>query len=513
MKKGRTSFVIKNAWVGVLAEAFAVLLSFITRTIFIKTLADDYLGINGLFTNILTLLSVAELGVGEAIIYHLYKPLAENDEKKIKTYIRFYKKAYTTIGIVIFVLGLCVIPFMDLIIKNKPNISDNLTLIYILFLINTSLSYFYVYKASILKANQQNYIIVLYKQLFHCVQLIAQIIVLYTTHNYIIYLVIQFTCTFLTNYFASRKASKMYPYIDIHDEKELTKSEKKSIYQHIQGSFIYKIGSSILNGTDSIIISSILGVGVVGIASNYNMIYTTIKKFLSQITTSFTASLGNLNALEKAEKEERVMYQVMYICFILYGYSTICMALLSNDLINIWLGPKYLFGLFTVIICCLNIYINGVRYAAYAYRVTMGLFQYFKFIPVLSAIINIVVSIVLAHKLGVNGIYIGTIVAIGTTYFWSDPVIIYKKEFHKSPIKYFVVFFKYLFITCLVGIVCYFVTKKMIIDSIYVLILKLIIISIIIISMFILITFNSFEFKELMKVIKKRLHRKKLVND
>ncbi len=509
MKKGRTNYVIKNAWVGVLAEAIAVLLSFISRTLFIKILGNEYLGINGLFTNVLTLLSVAELGVGEAIIYHLYKPLALNDEKKIKVYINFYKKAYTTIGIIIMILGLCVIPFMDLIITKKPNIPDNLDLIYVLFLINTSLSYFYVYKTSILKANQQNYIIVIFKQVFHCVQLVVQIILLYLTHNYILYLIIQFLCTFLTNYFTSRKAAKMYPYINNNYEKELTKSEKDSIYKHIKGSFLYKIGSSILNGTDTIIITRYLGLGIVGIASNYNLIYTTIKKFLSQITAAFTASLGNLNATEKVEKEEKVMFQVVYICFVVYGYAAICLTLLSNDLINIWIGEKYMFGMFTVFLCCLNIYINGVRYATYAYRSTLGLFQYFKFIPIASAIINIISSIVLAKYMGVNGVYLGTIIAIGTTYFWSDPVIVYKKEFHKSPIKYFLVFFKYLFYALLIGAVTYFVTKGIIVTNFLRLVLKLIAVSVTVLVLMILFTFNSWEYKALMEIIKNKLKRRK----
>jgi len=245
MEKSRTSYVIKNAWIGVLAQSVALVLSFVSRTFFIKILGSDYLGVNGLFTDILTMLSIAELGVGEAIVFNLYKPIAINDENKIKTLVKFYKKAYQIIGFVIFVLGLCLIPFMDFIIPNKPNISENLIFIYILFLANTSISYLYIYKSTILKANQKNYIIVIYQQMFHCIQLVVQILLLYLTHDYILYLIIQFTCTLLRNIVISRKASKMYPYLNSSSESSITKEERHEIFEHIKGSFVYKVGNAI----------------------------------------------------------------------------------------------------------------------------------------------------------------------------------------------------------------------------------------------------------------------------
>ena len=510
MEKSRTSYVIKNAWIGVVAQSVALVLSFLSRTFFIKILGSEYLGVNGLFTDILTMLSIAELGVGEAIVFNLYKPIAINDEKKIKILVKFYKKAYQFIGIAIFVVGLLLIPFMDSIIPNRPNITENLNLIYVLFLANTSISYFYIYKSTILRANQKNYINVIYVQFFHCVQLVIQILLLYFTRNYILYLIIQFLCTFLRNFTISRKASKMYPYLNDYEDSNITKEEKKEIFEHIKGTFAYKIGSSIINGTDSIIISKYIDIVSVGISSNYKLINTTIKKYLSQLTSSFTASLGNSNAIENSEKKENIMFQVMYVCFIVYGYASICLIILSNDLIRIWFGKEYLFELSTVIIVVLNIFLNGLRYPSYVYRSTMGLFQHFKFIPIVAAIINIVTSILLAKLMGINGVYLGTIISIMTTYFIADPITIYKYEFKKSPIKYFIEFFKYVGLAVIVFIITYISTKGIIVNNFLDLVLKLIATSIVSLFLLWLFTFKTNEYQRIIGIVKKRLS--KLIN-
>lgn len=507
MEKSRTSYVIKNAWIGILMQSLALILSFVSRTFFIKILGRDYLGVNGLFTDILTMLSIAELGVGEAIVFNLYKPLAVNDEKKIRILVKFYKRAYQIIGLTIFGVGLLIIPFMDSIITNKPNISENLILIYLLFLANTSISYFYIYKSTILRANQKNYIVSVYKELFHCLQLVVQIILLYLTHDYILYLIIQFGCTFLRNFTISHKASKMYPYLNNKEEGNITKEERKEIFEHIKGTFVYKIGSSIINGTDSIIISRYVGIASVGISSNYFLINTTVKKYLSQITTSFTASLGNSNAIENNEKREKILFQVMYLCFIIYGYSSICLIILSNDLIKIWFGKEYLFSLSTVIIIVLNIFFNGLRYPSYAYRSTMGLFKYMKLIPLLAAVINVISSIILAKFIGINGVYLGTIVAIMTTYFIADPITIYKYQFHKKPTKYFLTFFKYIGLGIITFLVTYFLTKKIVVNSFLILFLKLIACSIISLFLMWLFTFKTDEYKRIIGVIKKKTNK------
>ena len=166
MKESRTKNSFKNFQFGAITQVINTIFSFISRTIFIKVLGEEYLGVNGLFTNILTVLSFAELGIGNAIIFSMYKPIAENNKDKINALMKLYKKAYNIIGIVVLLIGICVVPFLDFIIKDPPNIHENIEMVYLLYLLNTSLSYFFTYKKSIISAQQKEYIINTYKIIF-----------------------------------------------------------------------------------------------------------------------------------------------------------------------------------------------------------------------------------------------------------------------------------------------------------------------------------------------------------
>ena len=187
MEKSRIKNTIRNVRSGIIVQIINKVMAFIVRTVFIRILNTEYLGVNGLFTNILTVLSFAELGIGTAIIFSMYKPVAEDDTDKIKSLMRLYKKSYNTIGIVVFILGICVIPFMKYIIKDAPNIKESIILIYVLFLINTSVSYFFTYKKSIITAHQQESIINRIDSFFYLIKSILEIVFLILTKNYILY--------------------------------------------------------------------------------------------------------------------------------------------------------------------------------------------------------------------------------------------------------------------------------------------------------------------------------------
>ena len=190
----RTENFVRNTSVGILMQIFSLVLSFVSRTIFIKLLTNDYLSINGLFSNILSTLSIVELGFGTALIYYLYKPVANNDKEEIKVILKYYKKVYMIIGTAMIVLGLMVIPFMGYIIKDPPKVKENLNFIYILFLLSTAGGYFYYYKIALINAYQKSYIVSIYNQIFKWVQMILQIVVLLLTNSYVLYLIIQLVC-------------------------------------------------------------------------------------------------------------------------------------------------------------------------------------------------------------------------------------------------------------------------------------------------------------------------------
>ena len=451
-KNTRTSNVIRNVWVGLICQLLIVIFSFANRTIFIKMLGNNYLSINGLFSNILNMISFVELGFGTALIYMLYKPVADNDIKKTQSIIKFYKKVYTIIGITMFTIGILIIPFMNLIIKESPEIKENIYIIYILYLTNTCIGYFFAHKTAIINANQQNYIVTIYNQIGKLIQSLLQIIFLIATKEYILYLLIQLVMTITSNILISIKANKMYPYIKKNNVESITKEEKNTIISKVKSLVFYRISPAILNGTDNLIMSRYIGLSYVGIYSNYYLITNYILLFLNQITSAFETSIGNLNVKEKEQQKENVFYKIIYICFILYGMICVLLMASINDFISIWLGEEYIFNSYIVFTIVLYLYINGLHFPSYSYRTTAALFDKAKIMPLLEVIINITTSIILAKYIGIAGVFLGTSISKVLTFFWSDPKLLYKYLFKSNNLKlYYKKYFYYLFITLITG--------------------------------------------------------------
>lgn len=439
--ESRTAYALKNITLSSLMQVVNIILGFVSRTIFIYLLNSDYLGVNSLYTNILTVLSFAEMGIGNAVVFSLYKPIAEQDKAKIQSLMKFYRKAYWLIGVVIFITGLFVIPFLDLIIKEVPDIKENLTLIYVLFLANTSVSYFFSYKKTLITANQKDYIVHIYTRIFQFVQIVFQSIFLLITHEYIIYLIIFILFTILQNIMISYKADKLYPFIKEKNNNTMSKEETKFIFDNVKALTIYKVGSVILNGTDNIIISSLINVTSVGIVSNYTMLMNSATNIVNSAINSLTASIGNLSVKGNKDQIRDVMHQLLMICVWLYGFISIAFLVLVNEFINLWIGKSFLLDQSIVIAILFSIYINGVQYAAYTFRTTQGLFAQSRWVPLFSAIINIVLSIWWGKSIGLAGIFAATGVSRLVTTTVVDPWLVYKNNFNEKP---FVYYFKYL---------------------------------------------------------------------
>ncbi len=452
MEENRTQNTIRNVKTGAIVQMVNKVMAFVVQTVFIMMLNTEYLGVNGLFTNILTVLSFAELGIGTAIIFSMYKPVAEQDKEKIKSLMLLYKKAYNIIGVTVFLLGLCVIPFMSIIIKEAPNIRENLNLIYILFLLNTSISYFFTYKKSIIYAHQKQSIIDNINSIFYLIKSLLLILFLVLTRNYIVYLVIQIIITLVENVIIAIKANKLYPYLKEKSVKRLEKEEQTSIFVNVKSLIVYKLGSVIMNGTDNILISSMISVGVVGLCSNYVLIINSIKSIIFSALNGVTASVGNLNAVGEPKQKEKVFYQITFIDYIVYSFCAVAFIVLLNPFITLWLGEKYLLGMAVPIALAVSFYIDGLRNPGFTYRTTLGLFKKGKATPYIGAITNIVFSILLCKIFGVAGIFIATSIAQLLSYSWIDPYLIHKYEFKTSVKKYYKKYFYYTmaFIVCVI---------------------------------------------------------------
>lgn len=449
-KNSRTTNVIRNAIGGVGGQLFTSIFMFICRTYFIELLGATYLGINGLFSNILSMLSLAELGIGPAIVFSMYKPIAENDEVHIAKLMNFYKNAYRIVAIVVAAIGLCLLPFLEYLIKDVPDV-ENLKLIFVLILSNTVVSYFYAYKGSMLNADQKSYVTVIFRNIFSVIQNMLQIVVLITTGNFIIYLITQMITTFLANLVQAIYVDKKYPFLVLYKGERIDKTERADIMKRVRGMMMHKIGGFVLNSTDNLVISKFVGVVAVGIYSNYLMIINLIKTFVSQVSHSISASVGNLIASESEEKSYTVFNSVLLVYFWLYSFCTICFWVIFQPFIEWWIGDKYLLGGATLFLVLMNFYFTGIQECVNTFTNATGLFWETRYKPVFECIINLGVSVILAHKIGIVGVFAGTLVSYLCT-FWINPILIFKKQFKKNVAAYFAKFIMYFAITAVAAI-------------------------------------------------------------
>ena len=300
-QKSRTEYSVMNTSVAFVAQISAILMGFFTRVVFTRTLSEGYVGINGLFTDILNILSLSELGVGTAITYALYGPIARNDIKKQQILMRMFRTFYRITAGFVLIAGMCLIPFLDVLMKDRPDV-DHLVVIYLLYLLNSVVSYLLIYKKTLVDAHQMNYITVLYHNGFLVLQDICQIIILFTTRNFVLFLIVAVVCTITGNVCMSRKADVLFPYLKESCHEKLPPEERQDILKNVKAMLMHKLGNVIVNNTDNLLISSFVGVISAGIYSNYYLVIGSIRQILEQALQGVAASVGNLGVTEESEK-------------------------------------------------------------------------------------------------------------------------------------------------------------------------------------------------------------------
>lgn len=442
MENSRLKNSALNFASGFLGRVLTILLNFAVRTIFIYCLNEAYLSVNGLYSNILTVLSLAELGFGSAMVYRMYAPMAVKDYQKTAALLQFYKKIYIIIGVVIFLLGLCVIPFMDYIIKDKPDISG-LTLYYILFLVNTSISYWFSsYKASVLYADQKEYIKTNVQNTMAILQSGLQIVLLLLFRKYLLYLLIQLAGNIFLNLYVAHLVDKRYPEIQTYQGASLSTEERVQIRKDTEALVLSRFGHVALNGTDNIIISAVVGVLWVGRLSNYTLICDSVTSVLCQITAAITGSLGNFFATEDKHAGYALFKKVEFLNFWLYGFSFIALVTLLDPFVQIWAGERFVLGLPISIAIAINFFVAGYMNTLWVFRSTIGLFKQGKFRPILVAILNIILSIFLGKLWGVFGVLFATFLSRAAISLWYDPLILHRYGFEVSCKPFFARYFR-----------------------------------------------------------------------
>ena len=489
---------IKNIKYSLIGQMINIIIVFIGRIIFIRILSTEYLGLSNLFTNILTILSLTELGFTTAMSYQLYKPISVNDKENIKSLLKYYRKVYNIIGFSIIILGLLSLPIYPHFIQSTPNI-DNIDLIYILFVTNSAVSYYYSYKRLLIVSDQQKYIDIIYKYIIFLIQNVVQTET--DRQNFMVK-------TLAYNILISLKANKMYPYLREKDVTPITNNEKKSIKKNVGSMFFHKFGGVVLNSSDNIIISKYLGLNINGLYSNYYLIISSLNTIITQLFNSIIASIGNLNTINNKNRMTEVFKKLFFANFAIYNICCCCLLNLFNPFIKIWIGEGFLLDNFTVIILVINFYVFGMRRSMMAFREATGNYRKDRFSPIIESIINIIISIVFVKICGVAGVFIGTIVSSLCTNFWLEPLIVSKKSFLLKLSDYFNLYLKYLTVVLTSALISYYICSSISVNGIIGLILIGIISVFIPVSIIILLYRNSECYEYYKKLFKEMVLKK-----
>ncbi len=434
----RSKSRIKNSFLnlvtGLGGKLLTTVLDFIVRTVFIHTLGTNYLGINGLFTNILSMLSLANLGIGTAIVYRMYKPLAEQDEQRVRVLLKFYKLAYKLIGTIIFVLGLALIPFLKYLIKDYDTLGEkgiNATVLFLMFLFNSASSYWFLaYRTSVVSANQENYILLLINYLAHIVSCVVKILVLLFVEDFIVYTGMSILISIVFSVVSGIVAKKRYPQFFVKEKESLDRKEISDMLKDCGALFVYKANSVIINACDNLVLGAIIGLQVVGLYSNYLLFHTTCTSFFNMLVASYKASLGNLYATENEETKIKFFYITLFTIVVVMGTFGVGIAVCADEVVQTWVGNDYVIPQPLSILIGIEMYFGGLLDGLGQVRHVSGIFRQMWFRPFISMSVNVVVSVALAQYMGIYGVIIGTICAYVLTNYLIDPHLIFKYAFN-----------------------------------------------------------------------------------
>lgn len=507
MKIERTKNAANNIIFGFILKLYQILIPFIIRTVMIYFLGVEYLGLDSLFTSILQVLNLAELGVGNAMVFSMYKPIAEDNQNKICALMKLYKLYYRIIGLIVLVLGLLVCPFLPYLIKsNVPN-DINIYIVYLLNLIATVFSYWlFAYKNSILQAHQRQDVISKITLCVNTVQYILQIIVVCLFKNYYMYLIILLISQICINIITAYKSNKIYP--DYNASGSLNKEEIKEINCRVRDLFTSRIGGIIVKSADSIVISAFLGLTVLAVYQNYYYIITAIIAVVAVIFSACTAGIGNSLIVETREKNLNDLKKFTFIIIWIAGFCSCALLCLYQNFMELWVGKELLLDMSCVICLVVYYFIYEINALLNLYKDAGGIWHKDRFRPLVTAIVNVVLNLILVNYIGLYGVLLSTFLSM---LFVGMPWIIHNlftEVFKCSSKNYVKQLIKYVISVFIMIVVIYFLTTLIEGASVVSLILKSVICLIGFNMMFLLCYYKKDEFQETKKMIFKILKRK-----
>lgn len=497
----RTKNAGKGIFFGTILKTYQIIVPFIMRTVMIYCMGVDYVGLNSLFTSVLNVLNIAELGVGAAMVFCMYEPIAKDDDTTICALMKLYKIYYRVIGLIVAVCGCVLTPFIPYFIKSDVPQSINIYILYSINLAATVLSYWlFAYKNSILQAHQRVDVISKVTLLTSTVQYICQFIILIRFRNYYAYVIVALLTQVLTNVFIAIASNRLYP--NFKDYGRLEKSEVRKINQRIKDLFTAKIGGTITNSADTIIISSFMGLTVLAIYQNYYFIMNAVCGFIAVIFSSVTAGIGNSLVTESLEKNYNDFKKFSFIICFLLNLCCCCFVAIYQPFMRLWVGEELMLGEEFVFLFCILFYLLELAMVWATVKDAAGLWHADRFRPLIGSSANLVMNIIFVRPLGLYGVILSTIISYS---FISMPWLVHNlfKLLYKRSIRcYFFEILRYVIVTAVCCLIVYIFCKRIAVQGIPEILIKGI--SAILISVFIQVFIfrKNKEYKEMICLIK-----------
>ncbi|MBO4476702.1 MAG: oligosaccharide flippase family protein [Lachnospiraceae bacterium] len=430
----RTKNSARNLIWGMVNKGVSLLLPFLIRAIIINVLGKEYLGLNNLFTSILHVLNLAELGIGSAMVYSMYKPIAEGDGDSICSLLALYKTVYRIIGLVVFGIGVVLIPFLPFLIKGGVEGID-ITVLYMIFLVDTVLSYLlFAFKNSLLMAHQRTDVSSNIGTVVHLLLNLTQVILLLIFKDYYIYIIVKPLFTVVNNLFVNWATNRMYP--EYQPKGSVSKEKQREIFGRVKALVGHKIGTTVVTSADSLVISAFLGLGILAIYSNYYYIIFFIVSLTSIFFNGMLAGIGNSLVVETREKNYALFENINFVLSWLVAWCSVCLLCLFQPFMELWMGKDMLLSTSSLICMVIYYYSWQFRTTGLYFKDAAGMWQADFWKPYVSALFNIIVNISLILLIGINGVFISTIVCmIGINFPWETHVL-FRDLFKRSPAKY-----------------------------------------------------------------------------
>lgn len=455
MSNNRTSNAVRNMIFGGVNRFVVLVLPFVTRTIILYLLGASFLGINTLFSSILSFLSLTELGLGSAIVYSMYKPIAENDISLISALLNYYRKLYRIIGAIILVIGTLLVPAVPFLIKGSLPEGINVYILYYLYLINSVISYFFAgYKQSLLTAYQRMDITNNIATVVSIAIQAGQILVLYLTQNFYVYAIVPIVGTIATNFLNAVITKRKFP--EIKCVGEISSEAKSGIKKKLSGLFGTKLNSIVVHSSDTIVISAFLGLTMTAQYGNYYYIMNAVSGFVLIFFSSMTAGIGNKLVTDSLEESYSLFKNLSFVNAWIVGWCSVCFLCLFEPFMAIWVGEELQLGLLFVVLLVGYFYIYEIQRTVLAFKDAAGLWNKDKYRPYVSMVVNVVSNLILVNFIGIYGIVVSTILAFLISVPWANQVL-FKHLFHKPSVNNIFLILKYLLVTVIIGTITYFV--------------------------------------------------------